>query len=105
MGLAPIVGLVPLGTQWRSRANGIGGKTDPTWQMLSIQVPPIDGSAPDPKLQQFLILSCAHPDRDRFLTIFVCGKDVDRVVPFHLPVIPIVFLVLRITAISAQLLL
>ena len=88
-------------------SKGIGRQTDPMWQgggnplPYGIEVFPVNSCALDPEREQLLILSFVHPGYDRFLTIFVCRKDVNRIVLFRLPAIPIVSLVCRIGDISA----
>jgi hypothetical protein len=74
-------------------------------EMCPIQVFPIDGSTLDPELQEFPVLAFTHPGSDGHLSIFVCRKEADGVVPFHPSAIPVATLMGRVGDIPVQLLL
>src|SRR5437762_5713429 len=50
---------------------------------------PIYCEALNPQFQQLLILPLAHPGGNRFLPIFVCGKDPDHIVSPDMSPIPV----------------
>src|SRR5436305_13326142 len=79
----------------------VGWYTDPMRSLIPIELFPVDGEAPDPKCEEFLILALVHPGGNGLLSIFVCGKGGHRVMAFDLSPIPIAPL-LRMLEISPE---